>query len=58
MLLLLRHLLWELELVAVGRHVRHLTLHLLKILHLLLLWYHAHVDILLMGCGNLLLLLL
>ena len=59
---LLAHLLLrELERLWIGRNVEilHLTLQLLKLVwQLLLLRYHAHVDILLVGGGDLLLLLL
>jgi hypothetical protein len=61
-LLLLCHLLLlELELVGVGREVEvlHLALQLLELVgQLLLLWDDAHVDVLLVGGGDLLLLLL
>ena len=56
--MLLRHLLGELELVCVGRHIRHLSLHLKISGKVLLGLDHAHVDILLVCCSNLLLLLL
>ena len=59
---LLTHLLLrELKRLWIGRNVEvlHLTLQLLKLVRqLLLLRYHAHVDILLVSCGDLLLLLL
>jgi len=62
-LLLLTHLgLLELaKLIRVRRDIQtlHLALQLLELVgQLLLLWYHAHVDILLVCGGNLLLLLL
>ena len=55
------HLLLELILVGVGRDIEilHLALQLLKLVgQLLLLWNHAHVDILLVRSSDLLLLLL
>ena len=62
LLLLLCHLLLlELELVGVGGDVEvlHLALQLLELVgQLLLLWDDAHVDVLLVGGGDLLLLLL
>jgi len=55
--LLLLKLLWELEGVRMRRHIRKLALHG-KVWHLLLRRHHAHVDILLVLSGDLLLLLL
>lgn len=60
--LLLTHLLlWELECIGVrgDLEVLHLALQLLELIgQLLLLRNHAHVDVLLVGRGDLLLLLL
>jgi hypothetical protein len=57
--MLLRHLLGELKVVCMGRCIGHLSLHLKVGTRKVLLWLnHAHVNILLMSCGNLLLLLL
>lgn len=53
--MLLGHLLGELK--VVGGDVGHLALHL-EIAQMLLWLDHAHIDILLVCCGNLLLLLL
>ena len=57
LLLHLLHLLGELVVVDLGRDIGHLALHL-EVAELLLRLDHAHVHILLMRCGNLLLLLL
>ena len=57
MLLLLGHLLGKLVVVDLGRDVGHLALHL-EVAQLLLWLNHTHVDILLVCCGDLLLLLL
>ena len=57
--LLAHWLLLKLEGARVWRDIEvlHLTLQLLELVgQLLLLWDHAHVDILLVGCGDLLLL--
>jgi hypothetical protein len=57
-MLLRCHLLGKLEVVRMWGNVGHLSLHR-KIGRELLLWlYHAHANILLVGCGNVLLLLL
>jgi hypothetical protein len=56
-LLLLGHLLGELVVVDLGRDIGHLTLHL-EVAKLLLWLNHAHVHILLVCGGDLLLLLL
>ena len=57
--MLLRHLLRKLKIVCVGGYVGHLPLHLeVGSREVLLRLYHAHVNILLMGCSDLLLLLL
>jgi hypothetical protein len=57
--MLLGHLLRKLEVVRVGRYIGQLSLHLKVCTRKLLLWLnHAHVNILLMSCGDLLLLLL
>ena len=57
LLLHLLHLLGELVVVDLGRDIGHLALHL-EVAELLLRLDHAHVDILLVRRGNLLLLLL
>lgn len=57
--MLLRHLLRKLEIIRMGRYVGHLPLQLKIGTWKVLLWLnHAHVNILLMGSSNLLLLLL
>ena len=57
--MLLRHLLRELEVVYLWRHIGHLSLHLkVGTRKVLLRLYHAHVNILLVCCSDLLLLLL
>jgi hypothetical protein len=57
--MLLWHLLGKLKAIRMGRYIGHLPLHLeVGPGKVLLGLYHPHVNILLMGCGNLLLLLL
>jgi hypothetical protein len=57
--MLLGHLLRKLEVVVVWRYVGHLSLHLeVGTRKVLLRLNHAHVNILLVSCSNLLLLLL
>ena len=57
--MLLRHLLRKLKSVCMGRYVCHLPLQLKIGTRKVLLWLnHAHINILLMGSSNLLLLLL
>lgn len=55
--LLLLKLLWELEGIRMRGHVRKLALHC-KVWNLLLRRHHAHVDVLLVLSGDMLLLLL
>ncbi len=55
---LLVHLLRELVIVHLGRQVCHLTGLHLEVAELLLWLDHAHVDVLLVRCGDLLFLLL
>jgi len=57
--LLLLHLLWELKLIGMWRHILHLSLQLISCVRQMLLWLdNTHVNVLLMGRSNLLLLLL
>jgi hypothetical protein len=57
--MLLGHLLRKLKVIRVGRYIGQLSLHLEVGTGKLLLWLnHAHVNILLMSRGDLLLLLL